>query len=84
MARTVSRASFFKQYTLWLDACLKRFNERYDENRKYHQDNAPVDYNTQDLVEFTEDGDAYPHSNWGTGHVSHAVVAWENSEHYVV
>lgn len=76
-------AHFCKQYRKWLDDCLEEWNTQYDP-RKFHQESVTGDYETFELVEFTEDGNAYPHGIGGTGHVPDAVTKWKNSEHFVI
>jgi hypothetical protein len=69
---------FHTVYRAWLDACLAEFNAgEYGDGREYHQESAPKDYVTGLLVEFTEDGDAYPHGIGGIGHIRQAVTPWE-------
>lgn len=83
-----TQGGFHAAYRRWLDAALEEFNSEYGEGstvgeRKYHQHSVPEDYNPDDLVEFSEDGDAYPHSEGGgTGHIRRAVTPWAKSEHY--
>jgi hypothetical protein len=71
----------------WLDDCLIEFNDEFGEGshpgvRKYHQENCPEDYDPGDLVEFAENGDAYPHSRCGTNWIPKTVTPWEQSKHY--
>lgn len=84
----MDRKPFDTAYRLWLDDCLAEFNARFTEQRRYHQESLPAgqepaDYEPGQLVEFAEDGSAYPHGVGGTGHVPNAVTPWEQSPHYL-
>jgi hypothetical protein len=68
-------------YALWLQDCLAEWNDRFGDQRTLFAVPAG-DYEPGDLVEFAEDGDAYPHGCGGTSHVRRAVTPWEQSEHY--
>lgn len=64
----------------WLNESLEEFNRIYGFNlgkRKYHSLNCPPNYNPNELVEFSDDGDAYPHSDWGTDHIVGAVIPFQ-------
>jgi hypothetical protein len=74
---------FCKRYDDWLAASLGEFNERYGENRTLHCVPDDCDYDPGDVVEFSEDGDAYPHGAGGTGHIRKAVTPWRESEFFV-
>lgn len=76
---------FEKAYLAWLRECLLEFNERFQEERLYFcfPDKFPSDYNPGQLVEFAEDGDAYPHGAGGTGHIKCAVTPWAESPHFM-
>jgi len=78
--------TFLKNYNFWLDDCLEQWNETRRGMiigpRQYHQDNVPDDCEPGELVEFSEDGDAYPHGIGGVGYVKRAVTPWADSEHY--
>ena len=79
-------STFERQYMAWLDAALREFNERWGEVfgvRKYHSGNCPEDYDSWDLVEFAEDGTAYPHGIGGTTYIRNAVTPWEQSPYYM-
>jgi hypothetical protein len=67
------------KYERWLANCLQEFNERFGENRLYFAppETYPDDYCPGQLVEFAEDGDAYPHGPGGTGHISKAVTPFK-------
>ncbi len=71
-----------KCYRAWLDECLAEYNARFQDRRAYHQESAPTDYTTGLLVEFAEDGTAYPHGIGGTNYIPGAVTPWEDSPHY--
>jgi len=83
MTQLVDLNIFEKQYRMWLDDCLEQYNEQY-RPRQYHQETVPENYQADELVEFAENGDAYPHGLGGTNHIPHVVTSWENSEYYVV
>lgn len=76
---------FWENYQKWLDSALVEYNEKYADNRRFHQDSGdlPEDYNPGELVEFTEDGNAYPHSNSGTNYIPNAVTPWKESPFYI-
>lgn len=59
-------------YREWLDHCLDQFPDR-----EYHQENVPENYDPAKLIEFAEDGDAYPHGIGGTGHIKRAVISFD-------
>ena len=77
---------FYEAYEKWHNDCLKEFNEGYGRTfgvRKIHTVLSD-DYDPDDLVEFAEDGSAYPHSvGGGTNYVPNAVTPWEQSIHYM-
>ena len=78
----VSYDVFCQHYTRWLNDCLNEWNEKQHQSRRFAQ--VPEgDYAPGDVVEFAEDGDAYPHGIGGTGHVRRAVTPWRESIHYV-
>lgn len=70
----------------WAADCLAEYNARYGSSRTLHQYSPAMirdDYDPDCLVEFADNGDAYPHSTMGgTGHASKAVTPWERSRHY--
>ena len=69
-------------YERWQADCLSEWNERFNDQRTMYV--APGDdYDPGLLVEFAEDGDAYPHGAGGTGHVRQAVTPWAKSEHFM-
>lgn len=81
--RQEKRKKWFDQYRLWLDDCLVEFNQKHGEKRLYHQDNCVVDYEPAQLVEFGQDGNAYPHGRGGTNVIYGAVTPWEQSKHFM-
>lgn len=74
---------FNRRYSQWLDDCLVEYNSKVRFPRKYHQETVPKDYDPGDLVEFSEDGDAYPHGASGTNWRPRMVTPWEKSKHYI-
>jgi len=68
------------RHSEWLDRCLDEFNARFGEGshpgvRTLHQDNCPDDYDPDELVEFGENGAAYPHSKGGgTNYIPNCVT----------
>ena len=70
------------EYEKWLIDCLREYNMKFRESRKYYTTPETDGYDAADLVEFSEDGAAYPHGCGGTGYVKNAVTSWENSAHY--
>ena len=76
---------WMKQYEKWLESCLKEYNEKYNENRKYYdfEEANEKDADPDELVEFAEDGTAYPHSWFGTNYIKNAVTSWQDSEYYM-
>lgn len=78
--REEHRALFHANYRRWLDESLREYNSGYS-SRTYHQESLPdpVDYNPEELVEIAENGDVYPHSYGGTGHISRVCTPWERS-----
>ena len=76
-------SQFDGAYRRWEDDCLAQYNERFNEQRKFHSSSVPQDADPDDLVEFGQDGSAYPHSKLGgTGFVPNAVTPWRKSPHY--
>ncbi|MCI0561560.1 MAG: hypothetical protein MN733_23985 [Nitrososphaera sp.] len=74
-----------QHYRAWLDSALDELNAHFGEgthtgHRLYHQESVPEDYEPGELVEFAEDGDAYPHGRGGTGHIRRAVTPWAEYE----
>lgn len=74
---------FDHRYSQWLNDCLVEYNSKVNFPRKYHQETVPQDYDPGDLVEFSEDGDAYPHGAGGTNWRPRMVTPWEKSKHYI-
>ena len=77
---------FDAAYDAWLDDCLMEWNERYLDSRisRGGPDRAgnPPDVEPWELVEFAENGSAYPHGIGGVGHVVNAVTPWRDSPHW--
>lgn len=75
--------AWYLAYDAWLADCLVEFNEAYNEART--MTNAPDDglYDPGDLVEFSEDGSAYPHGVGGTNWIPEAVKPWTDSPHFL-
>ncbi len=71
---------FWDDYLKWREDCLIEFNEKYGAmygERKYHSyedAEAAGDADKPDLlVEFSENGSAYPHGAFGIGYIPDAV-----------
>lgn len=75
-------ATFCVAYDQWLAACLIEFNERFGECRKFVQI-PEKPYNPDKVVEFAEDGTAYPHGSGGVNYIRNAVTPWEKSKFFV-
>lgn len=77
--------AFDASHDAWLADCLAEYNHRFSEDRQYCQapELEPAGYDPEQLVEFSENGDAYPHSAFGTGHIRAAVTSWNDSPHWV-
>jgi hypothetical protein len=71
---------FHAAYRRWQEACLVEYNERFHEQRTLI---TTDDYDPDMVVEFAEDGTAYPHGAAGTNYVKNAVTPWDRSPHYV-
>ncbi len=69
MTRNKRDKLWWAAYDQWLTDCLDEWNEKYDTNRVLGVDGS-------NCIEFSEDGDAYPHGIGGTGHVRQAVTPW--------
>lgn len=85
-----SAKEFHKYYFRWLDDCLEEFNERWGNTlfgyRKYWAEPSEEDdpdYEPWDLVEFDEDGTAWPHGIGGSTYIKNAVTKWKDSPHFV-
>lgn len=63
-------------YEAWERDCLAEWNRRYGEKRV-------LGVNGPNCIEFSEDGDAYPHGIGGTNWVARAVTPWRESPHYM-
>lgn len=72
---------FFRQYEKWQADCLAEYNEKFGESRTLVPEG---DYNPGDVVEFGENGSAYPHGSGGTNYIPNAVTPWAQSPHYVI
>ena len=72
-----------KAYEKWLSDCLKKFNKKYEDNRKYTS-NPDGRHDHRDVVEFDEDGNAYVYSPTD-GVVEYKKVAtpWLKSKYYL-
>ena len=73
---------FFDQYEKWQDDCLAEYNQRFGENRKFHTDNNINTYSSK-LVEFSQNGHAFPHGIGGTNFIENAVTPWYESRHFI-
>ncbi len=73
---------FAWRYEQWQRDCLDEYNERFCENREYCE---PPEHDVDPglIVEFGEDGSAYPHGIGGTSHIPDAVKPWRESEWFV-
>lgn len=71
---------FFAAYDRWEQDCLQEYNEKFGENRTLIESD---DYEPGDVVEFSEDGSAYPHGRGGTNHIPNAVTPWKDSPHFM-
>ncbi len=71
--------NFFAQYDKWQADCLEEYNRKFGENRTLIPEG---DYEPGTVVEFAEDGSAYPHGAGGTNWIPNCVTPWEQSEHY--
>jgi hypothetical protein len=63
----------------WLESCLEEFNAKLGDARLYYEP-PDHDYFPGDLVEFADNGDAYPHGIGGINHVVNAVTSWQDSQ----
>lgn len=70
------------RYALWLADCLTEYNHKCGESRSHFEAPDCDDYDPCDVVEFSDTGDAYPHSYGGTGHVAKCVTPWIDSPHF--
>lgn len=78
---SVSTQEFLNQYNKWEYAALGEYNAKTGENRTLIED-APDD-DTTNTVEFSENGDAYPHGIGGTNYVPNIVTPWKDSPYFV-
>ncbi len=56
----------------WLDFCLKQYNRKFGENRKYTE--VMPKASPEDIVEFSDMGGCYAHSAGGTGYLPSGTV----------
>lgn len=75
-------------YRRWLDDCLEEFLEEYGDTQyggpRYHPYMEPPAGDEEAwLIEFGEDGTAYPHGVGGVACIKNAVTPWNESPHYV-
>lgn len=72
-----------KAYEKWLADCLKKFNKKFEANRKYTSNPDGV-HGHQEVVEFDEEGNAYVYSPTD-GVVEYPKVGtpWLKSKHYL-
>jgi hypothetical protein len=70
---------FHDAYQLWLEDCLQEYNKRFNENRTLI---TGEDYDPGTVIEFADDGSAYPHGQGGTNWIPNAVTPWADSVHY--
>ena len=70
------------QYEKWLNDCLEEFNKRFCETRVFHTDDSKNTYSSN-LVEFSQNGHAYPHGIGGTNYIENAVTPWFESPHFM-
>ena len=73
-----------KAYGKWLADCLKQFNRKRKEERKYTSvpSPLPIDYSPDQVVEFDDDGTAYPHSVSGIDQIPRVATSWVDSKYY--
>lgn len=72
---------FLDIYDQWLVACLAEYNEKFGESRHFFQ--VPQgNYDPGDVVEFAEDGTAYPHGKGGVNYIRNAVTPWNQFEFF--
>jgi len=72
---------FSQAYREWQEDCLREWNAKMGEDRTHFEDDGSVTDPGQ-LVEFSENGDAYPHGAGGTNWVRGAVTPWADSPHH--
>jgi len=80
--RIIARDELLRAHRRWQQDCLGEWNARTGEGRTHFEDDGTVERPEQ-LVEFSEAGDAYPHGAGGTNWVRGAVTPWGRSPHYV-
>lgn len=78
--------AWLEAYRLWQRGCLAAYNQRFGEDRVLLEDAIEEHgeaYDPGTVVEFAEDGAAYPHGAGGTNHVPGVGVPWRDSPHYL-
>lgn len=71
-----------KAYDKWLESCIKKFNKKFNDKRKYTS-NPDNQYHHSDVVEFDDDGNAYVFTpEEGTKQIPKAVTPWVESKQY--
>ena len=75
----MAKDNFWENWEAWRKSSLEKFNEEYGRwcgVRKFYESSDEVD--PDDLVEFSENGSAYPHSKvGGTGYIPNAVPSFD-------
>ena len=80
---------FWEAYRHWQDDCLQEFLEEFGNTQvggpRYHPYMDPPEGADDEawLIEFGEDGAAYPHGIGGIAYIPNAVTPWDKSPHYV-
>jgi len=78
---------FWEARKRWYDDCLHEFMERYGDTLyggpRYHPFMDPPEDEEAWLIEFGDDGTAYPHGIGGIAIIKNAVTPWNKSPHYV-
>ena len=78
---------FWEARKAWYDDCLQEFMERYGDTLyggpRYHPFMDPPEDEEAWLIEFGDDGTAYPHGIGGIAIIKNAVTPWNKSPHYV-
>lgn len=71
-----------KAYSKWLASCLKKYNKKFGESRKYTEQSD--DHPHDEVVEFDEDGNAYTYSiKNGVKEFPKVVTPWMESKYYL-
>ena len=76
------QSAWWARYGEWQAQCLREYNERYNETRIYFEcpDPEPDNYEPGQLVEFGENGTAYPHGSGGINYINGAVTPWKEGD----